>query len=290
MPLNDGNIDYSRLTRKDFRLEMLLGLGQTAQVYLAKAPNGVNVALKIPRREVRENPQMRERFAQEVSLSISLVHPHLVRGLAGRPTGDGAFLALEYFPEGSLEDRISKTPLAFPDAVRGLQQIGQVVLFLHQRGIIHQDIKPSNIYLKGADFKLGDLGVAKSRSNPRPLERAGSPFYMAPELFAGEEATEASDTYSFGVLAYELLTGKRPFRAETLDDVTHAHLHLAPPPTSLPRRLDQALRNLLSKDPKQRWSIPQFLQVLASPDQPPPAQPEEKEKPKGLRALFRRRS
>ena len=79
------------MTRRDFRLEMLLGLGQTAQVHLARAPDGTRVALKIPKKEVRQDPRLAERFAREVSFSLSLRHPHLVRRpLAAAPRGTGA--------------------------------------------------------------------------------------------------------------------------------------------------------------------------------------------------------
>lgn len=84
----------TNLKRKDFRLLMLLGLGQTAQVYLAEAPSGEKVALKLPRKEVRQDPKLAERFAREVSLSLSLKHPHLVRGLHGVPFGEEAFFGL----------------------------------------------------------------------------------------------------------------------------------------------------------------------------------------------------
>ncbi len=130
------------LRRKDFRLEMLLGLGQTAQVYLARIPSGEAVALKLPRKEVRRDSRLSERFAREVSFSLSLRHPHLVRGLAGVPFGEEAFLALEYLPEGTLEDRLLKAPLPREEAVKALVEVGEALLFLHRRGLVHQDVKP----------------------------------------------------------------------------------------------------------------------------------------------------
>ncbi|RDI95081.1 serine/threonine protein kinase [Meiothermus sp. QL-1] len=285
-------MDYRRLTRQDFKLEMLLGLGRSSQVYLARAPDGTQVALKVPRREVRTNRALAERFAQEVALSLSLSHPHLVRGLAGRPEGEGAFLALEYFPEGTLEDRLRKGPLGREEALECLTQIAQALLYLHERGIVHQDVKPSNIFVEGNRFRLGDFGVARTRENPRPLERAGSPFYMAPELFAGEAATPASDAYSFGVMAFELLVGKRPFVGETLEELGYAHLHRLPPPTGLPPHLDRIVRNLLVKDSATRATLKAFLQIVQKASSPEPPKPPQEEKPvrKGfLGLLFRKR-
>lgn len=286
-------MDYRRLTRQHYKLEMLLGLGRSSQVYLARAPDGTKVALKVPRREVRTDRALTERFAQEVALSLTLNHANLVRGLSGRPEGEGAFLALEYFEEGTLEDRLKKGPLSREVALDCLSQIAQALIYLHERGVIHQDVKPSNIFVDGMLFKLGDFGVAKTRENPRPLERAGSPFYMAPELFLGEEATPASDAYSFGVMAFELLVGKRPFMGETLEEISHAHLHQPPPPTNLPPHLDRIVRNLLVKDPAIRATPKTFLQIVRNspPSEPPPkSTPEEKpSKGKGLFGLFRKR-
>ncbi|MCS7058387.1 MAG: serine/threonine protein kinase [Meiothermus sp.] len=282
-------MDYRRLTRQDFRLEMLLGLGRSSQVYLARAPDGTQVALKVPRREVRTDKALTERFAQEVALSLTLSHPNLVRGLSGRPEGEGAFLALEYFPDGTLEDLLKKGPLSREMALDCLTQVAQALLYLHERGIVHQDVKPSNIFVDGTRFKLGDFGVAKTRENPKPLERAGSPFYMAPELFLGEPATPASDAYSFGVMAFELLVGKRPFLGESLEELTYAHLHKLPPPTHLPPHLDRILRNLLAKDPAIRATLKAFLQTVLSPPAPPaqPSKAEKGEKPQRSRGIFR---
>ncbi|GEM83402.1 serine/threonine-protein kinase [Meiothermus hypogaeus] len=286
-------MDYRRLTRQHYKLEMLLGLGRSSQVYLAHAPDGTKVALKVPRREVRTDRALTERFAQEVALSLTLNHANLVRGLSGRPEGEGAFLALEYFEEGTLEDSLKKGPLSREVALECLSQIAQALIYLHDRGIIHQDVKPSNIFIDGLLFKLGDFGVAKTRENPKPLERAGSPFYMAPELFMGEPATPASDAYSFGVMAFELLVGKRPFVGETLEELSYAHLHKLPPPTNLPPHLDRIVRNLLTKDPAIRATPKAFLQVVRGT---PQAEPNNKttgeDKPtkgKGLFGLFRKR-
>jgi len=243
---------------------MLLGLGQTAQVYLAEAPDGQKVALKLPRKEVRQDPRLAERFAREVSLSLSLKHPHLVQGLYGIPFGEEAFLALEYLEEGTLEERLLKGPLSQEEAMRALLQVGQALLFLHEKGFLHQDVKPSNVFVGKEGYKLGDLGTVRPLAEAS-LEYAGSPHYLAPELFLGAKPSPKSDAYSFGVMAYELLTGRRPFRGETLEALRNAHLLLPPPPTSLPPRLDKALRRLLAKNPEERLDIKGFVEVLKDP-------------------------
>ncbi len=251
------------LRREDFRLELLLGLGATGQVYLAYAPDGRPVALKIPRAEVHKDPALAERFAREVRLSLGLSHPHLVKGIAGKPYGKGAFLALEYFKEGSLEERLQKGPLPREHALGYLGQLAEALLYLHRLGIVHQDVKPANVFLRGTVAKLGDFGVARTREDAEPLERAGSPFYMAPELFKGEEASPASDAYSFGVLAYELLAGKRPFYGETYEELLAAHLTEKPPPLKGENpQIARAVLGLLEKDPGARLSLTEFLRAL----------------------------
>ncbi|TBH21090.1 serine/threonine protein kinase [Thermus thermamylovorans] len=260
---------------------MLLGLGQTAQVYLAEAPSGQKVALKLPRKEVRQNPGLAERFAREVSLSLSLHHPYLVRGLAGVPFGEEAFLALEYMEGGPLEERLLRGPLPREEAVKALLQVGEALLFLHDKGFIHQDVKPSNVFVGEGVYKLGDLGTARPLGD-RTAEYAGSPHYLAPELFLGALPSPQSETYAFGIMAYELLTGRRPFRGETLEELRNAHLFLPPPPTGLPIRLDKALRRLLSRNPGERLDLKAFLEVLQRPEAPPAPGTTPKPRPRRL--------
>lgn len=275
-------------TRRDFKLEMLLGTGQSAQVYLALAPDGRQVALKIPLRQTLVGSQGSERFSQEVALMLSLNHPHLVRALAGRSSGDEPFLALEYFPQGSLETQLARGGLSRDEALVCLQQVGQALSFLHERHIIHQDVKPSNVFISAEGYKLGDLGVAKTPHHPRPLERAGSPFYMAPELFAGEGSTTASDTYSLGVMAFELLVGRRPFAGQSYDELSYAHLHLPPPTASAPREYAALLQAVLHKDPHKRATLKAFLEGLHPVSETQESLPSPVRKP--LLGWFRRRS
>jgi serine/threonine-protein kinase len=256
-------VDYRRVNRQSFRLETLIGLGKSSHVYRAKGPDGSEIALKLPRAEILEDKILAERFAQEVSMSITLKHPNLVQGLAGRPEGDGAFLALEYFDEGSLEDRLQKGWLTPEQAITCLTQVAEALIWLHNQGIIHQDVKPSNIYVRGETYKLGDFGVTRSPQNPRLFERAGSPFYMAPELFLGDTSSPASDSYSFGVMAFELLTGRRPYVRESLDDLSYAHISEPVPHTKLTNKeLDRAIRGLLGKDPAARATLVSFLAAV----------------------------
>jgi len=260
-------MNYRDLGRDDFKLKLLLGMGKTAQVYLAEAPDGLEVALKLPRKEVREDERLSQMFAQEVRLALGLRHPNLLRGYAGKPFGDRAFVALEYMPEGTLESLIHKGYRFSPEeALSYISQITSALLYLHGRGIIHQDVKPSNVFIGNKVAKLGDFGVARTKDNHNPFERAGSPFYMAPELFRGQPASPASDAYSLGIMAYELLLGRRPFYGDSFDALMAAHLTQAPPPLTvkeIPPKLQQRIRNLLAKDPAARTPLDKLLRGLS---------------------------
>ena len=266
------------LTLDAFKRELFLGSGATSQVFLARDPEGNPVALKIPKREVRENTELAKRFAREVRLSLGIAHPHIVKGLAGKPYGPGAFLALEYFEEGTLGERVKKGNLPRELKLAYLAQIARALKYLHNLGIVHQDVKPANVFIRGKVAKLGDFGVAKTREEPTPLERAGSPFYMAPELFEGQEATPASDAYSFGVMAYEILAGRRPFVGETYEELMTAHLTNRPMPLKDENpALARAIMGLLEKDPGKRATIEDFLEALSSTTgEKKPAVPDQK--------------
>lgn len=279
-------------SRKDFRLEQLLGVGQSSQVYLATAPDTTKVALKLPLREVRVKDSF-DRFGAEIALHLSVSHLYIVRAIAGRPSGDDAFLALEFFPKGSLEELLSKGKMERSEGIKCLSHITQALMFLHERGVVHQDVKPSNVFVGEGVYKLGDLGVAKTRDNPRPLERAGSPFYMAPELFAGESSSPASDTYSLGVMAFEVLVGRRPFWGETYEELAYGHMHRPPPLANAPKEYGPILRGLLHKDPKLRATLKQLLEFLQNPTPnpaiPSKATPKSKPAKKGLFGWFKRK-
>jgi len=279
------------LSRDDFKVQRFIGRGATGNVYLAHDPAGRPVALKIPHPETQKDPSLQRRFAREVQLALGLSHPNLVKGFAGKAFGEDAFLALEYFPEGTLADRLKTQRPTREEAIAILRQVAAALLYLHRLGIVHQDVKPANVFLRGEVAKLGDFGVARTQEDGGTNERAGSPFYMAPELFAGKEATPAADAYSLGVMAYELLTGRRPFTGQSYEELLAAHLTQAPPRLKDKNpAIAEAVMGLLAKDPERRLSVEAFLKALNQPDPPPaPAEKPKEEKPKGFFARFKRR-
>jgi eukaryotic-like serine/threonine-protein kinase len=246
-----------------------LGAGQTAIVWLARAERGgQRVALKLPKPEALAQPVLRRMFENEVQITLKLQHANVVRAFDGRPTGEGAFLALEYCEGGTLDLLLlEKGKLPLEQAVTLVRDVALGLEHAHDRSVLHRDVKPANVFLSEAGAaKLGDFGTG-TFSAEMAEERVGTAFYMAPEVFAGEAASVRSDVYSLGVLAYEVLSGKRPFLGDSYDALMVAHM------TALPRDLRQqrpditkqvsaVVMRAMSRDPTKRYQdVRAFLEA-----------------------------
>ncbi|ADV68652.1 serine/threonine-protein kinase [Deinococcus maricopensis] len=233
-----------------YRVLRALGRGQTSLVSLAVDERGQKVALKIPHPETLKDSKAAERFGNEVRLSLRLRHPRVVEGLAGTAFGAGAFLAMQYFPEGTLTRWMEIARLTPEEAYSVGADIAEALAYLHAQDMIHQDVKAQNVYLKDGRAALGDFGSAYFASQGG--KPAGSPFYMAPEIYLGETSSPASDVYSLGVLLYEMLGGRRPHVAATYDALMAAHLNAYPAPLAslapnLPAGVTRVVERALAK-------------------------------------------
>ncbi|MBB6100103.1 serine/threonine-protein kinase [Deinobacterium chartae] len=275
-----------------YKIDYLIGTGQTALVYLAHTEDGLPVALKSPREEVRRDPEKAARFATEVNLSLRLSHPHLVRALAGKPLGEDAYLCLEYFGEGALDQHLGKHGrLPLEEALKLASQVALALAHVHANGILHRDVKAANVFLRGGNAFLGDFGVAIPVG--RQTVAAGSPFYMAPEVYRDGISSTASDAYSMGVLAYELLSGTRPFEGDSYEALMAAHLSNYPRSLSarcpeLPRATLRTVERALAKSSEERPSVAELaaaleggLRSLRGEAEPAPAPEPEPERPLG---------
>jgi serine/threonine protein kinase len=267
-----------------YRLRRLVGSGRTAHVYEADNPAYGTVALKLPRDELARDPMLQRMFENEVQMTLALSHPRIVAALAGYPTGAGAYLALE-FCEGSLDAALG-TQVPLEVAYRLTLDVAQGLAHSHERGILHRDVKPANVFIRAGRAKLGDFGtgffIGDAFSGETQRARVGTAFYMAPEMFQGESASPKSDLYSLGVLAYELIAGARPFTGQTADELMLAHtsgvpLSLRHHRPEVSPEISRVVTTAMAYDPDKRYgSVRAFVLAFATatglpPDDPPPA-------------------
>jgi serine/threonine-protein kinase len=222
-----------------YRLESLLGEGGMGLVFKAIRDDGEIVALKLLKLELSDDDTFKQRFKQEARAAAEVTNPHLVPILEAGDADGRDYLAVGYVDGSTLEDTLrDRGPLAPDEAVKMAKGIAAGLNALHEAGIVHRDIKSSNIIIDSSgDSKLTDFGLAKGRAYTvltRPGQVMGTLDYLAPELIKGRPAEPASDIYALGCTVFEAVTGRTPFADKTLFQVGLAHLEEPPPdPASL---------------------------------------------------------
>jgi serine/threonine-protein kinase len=244
-----------------FTLEALIGEGATGLVFRATADGRV-VAVKQLRPELVENEAALARFRREALLVRSITTPHLAPILELGDADGLVFLVQPYYEGGSLATRLRSNGRLDPDTTcRLAAQVGRGLDALHERGVLHRDVKPSNVLLDGAGAAaLADYGLARAAESTRLTAEGqilGTPHYLAPELIEGREAGRQSDVYSLGCVVYECLVGEPPFGGRAAAEIGFAHLVEAPPDPrerrpELPRGLADAVLASLEKEPAAR--------------------------------------
>ena len=172
------------------------------------------VAIKSLSLGLRRSAAMRTRFAEECDLHQSLTHPGIVPVLACLEQDQEQYLVMPYLRGGSLEDLLSRGPVDLQRAITIAVDILEALNYAHQAGVLHRDVKPSNILLDGDRAFLSDFGVACRLGVPGPMrgESSGTIAYMSPEQIQDpNRADQRSDAYGFGCVLYEMLTGRPPF-------------------------------------------------------------------------------
>jgi serine/threonine protein kinase len=245
-----------------YRLERLLGEGATGLVYAATDDTGRRVAVKLLRPERAADTTSHARFVREARAVREIDSRHLVPILELGEAGGLTYLAMPYYEGGSLAQRIAAHGrLDVEEAVRLAAQLGRGLDELHRRGVLHRDVKPSNVLLDtDAVAALSDFGLARGADWTRVTAEGqilGTPHYLAPELIEGLEATESSDVYALGCVLYECLVGEPPFAGRGVAAVGFAHLAEPPPDPRDQRRelsagLAEAILSALEKDPRAR--------------------------------------
>ncbi len=262
---------FGQVVIRGQRFVRKLASGPFASVFLAESESlGSMVVLKVLRQvpDVGESRNTFERFIQEYEVISHIEHPNVVRIYDLGVADDHAYIAMEYFPHGSLREHMGEK---FPEqkVLDCIRQIGLALQSIHGEGVLHRDLKPGNVMLReDGSLALIDFGLAKELAVKTEItgrgEIFGTPYYISPEQGHGKKVDERSDLYSLGVVFYELLTRRKPFTADAPMAVIYLHANAdipRLPPESA--HLQPLVDRLLAKQPGERFqSATEFLQAL----------------------------
>jgi Tol biopolymer transport system component/predicted Ser/Thr protein kinase len=253
-----------------------IGAGGMGEVYRARDTRLDRiVAIKILPDHLSDRAELRERFEREARTIASLNHPHICT-LYDIGHQDGTdFLVMEYLEGETLAERLKKGPLPLDQVLQHAIEISDALDKAHRKGITHRDLKPGNVMLTKSGTKLLDFGLAKLRgpqaavANLSALPTEGNSItaqgaivgtlqYMAPEQLEGKEADARTDIFAFGVVVYEMATGKKAFEGKSQASLIAKILETDPPPMSslqpmTPPALDRVAKKCLAKEPEKRW-------------------------------------
>jgi serine/threonine-protein kinase len=253
---------------RDYILEQRIGAGGVGEVWRARHIRlNKPVAIKLILPHLCEDENIYSRFVQEAIATANLEHPHIISVHDFFSVGDDAFLVMSFIEGGSLQDRIRKRGrLSLAETLNIARGILDALDFAHQKGIVHRDVKPSNILLSpNLHAYLVDFGIALVLGKTRITRfgaNIGTPDYMSPEQIRGEQLDHRTDVYSFGCVVYEMLTGHSPFRRSEDDTeftLMERHMNEAPTPmrslnSEVSEQLAAAVMRALAKDREQRFA------------------------------------
>ncbi|HET6300214.1 Stk1 family PASTA domain-containing Ser/Thr kinase [Microbacterium sp.] len=267
-------IAETRVLSGRYRVDEQIGRGGMATVYRGyDLTLGRQVAIKILDRELAGDNAFRTRFRLEAQAASRMAHPTIVRvfdaGEDSETAPDGSirsvpYIVMELVNGSLLKDIIAQGPVPVADAVRYVDGILEALEYSHRAGVVHRDIKPGNVMVTPAgQVKVMDFGIARAVSDSsstvaETTQILGTAAYFSPEQAKGEPVDARADLYSTGVVLYELLTGRPPFRGESPVAVAYQHVSEAPTAPSevnetVPRALDAVVLRALAKDPFQRY-------------------------------------
>ena len=265
-------------TAGDYEILGELGRGGMAAVFLARDVSlNRKVAIKTMLPQFIGGPTMVARFKREAQMAAGLSHPHIVQIHSVKHTPKIVYFVMKYIEGRGLDAIIGDHGALDLDMTRLiLQQAGSALSFAHHRGVVHRDVKPANIMIDENGWAVvTDFGIAKidDGSNLTATGTSvGTPHYMAPEQFHAQPLTPAADQYALGIVAYEMLSGRKPFNGTTLADIIRQHLFTDPPDIradrpDLPEQASAAIARMLAKEPGHRFpDLDAAMAALGPPD------------------------
>ncbi|MBZ5684798.1 MAG: serine/threonine protein kinase [Acidobacteriia bacterium] len=259
----------------DYEILGVLGRGGMGKVFKVRNVISDRIeAMKILLPDLAGRQDLADRFLREIKVLASLNHPNIASLQTALTLNNQLVMVMEYVEGMTLGERLEQGPIPPTEAVNYTEQVLGALSYAHRRNIIHRDIKPANMMLtpEGA-VKLMDFGIARS-SGDTGLTSAGttigSLYYMSPEQVKGETTDARSDLYSLGVSLYEMVTGQRPFRADSDYSIMAAHVQELPKPpvelrSDLPAALNEIILTAIAKEPGRRFqSADAFRNALSS--------------------------
>ena len=250
-----------------------LGEGGMGVVYKAEDSKlKREVAIKFLPNVISKSKEDRTRFENEAQAAASLNHPNIATIHAIEEKDNQIFIVMEFINGPELKDKIEEAPVSLEESLNIIEQIANGLSAAHQKGIIHRDIKSSNIMLtQSGQVKIMDFGLAKVKGSSQITKvgtTIGTAAYMSPEQAQGVKVDNRADIWALGVIFYELLTGQQPFKGEFEQAVIYSILNIEPESAStikpdVPLKLEQITKKLLSKDVDLRYQdVASFLNDL----------------------------
>jgi hypothetical protein len=271
-----------------YRLNRLIGRGGMGAVFEATHLRlERRVAVKVMAHHLVLNHEALARFHREVRITSRLAHPHVVQvsDFGSTPAGE-PYLVMEYLDGEDLEQRLGRVQrLSLPATVHVVSQIASALAATHAKGVVHRDLKPANVFLLAIDgekdfVKVVDFGISKVKNTAARLTRAsmmlGTPDYMAPEQVAGlvDDIDHRTDQWALACMVWEMLSGRRPFIADSLPMLLYQIAQQHPPALAgpdLPAEVELVLRRALSKRQSERFpTVAAFARALGAATTPRP--------------------
>lgn len=257
-----------------------IGQGGMATIFRARQEAlGRDVAIKVLPAYLASDPEYLARFRREATAIAQLQHPNILPVFDFGEQDGLTYIVMLLAPSGqTLRDRLG-APLPLGVAIPMINQVGSALQYAHEQGIVHRDVKPSNVLMGERDWALlSDFGIARMVQGATHLTRTGvgigTPEYMSPEQAQGMPVDGRADQYSLAIILYQMLTGQLPFVAETPVGIVIQHITKPPPPPrslnpEIPAEVEAVMLRALSKDPAERYpSIADFLDALGAAAHP----------------------